>query len=73
MGRGGVEGNPFIEAGHGAKSASPGMVSSFGACTLHFLLDVNQVGLEVENGVLETFTHCAADCLAGAKCWRFPC
>ena len=73
MGRGGVEGNPFIEAGHGAKSASPGMVSSFGACTLHFLLDVNQVGLEVENGqVLETFTHCAADCLAEREVLAVP-
>lgn len=36
-----------------------------GLCTLHFVLDVNLVGLEVQNGrVLETFTHCAADCLA---------
>ena len=40
---------------------------------MHFLLDVNQVGLEVENGqVLETFTHCAADCLAEREVLAVP-
>ena len=36
-----------------------------GDCTVHFVLDVDLVGLQVEDGrVLETFTHCAADSLA---------
>lgn len=36
-----------------------------GPCTVHFVLDVDLVGLKVEDGrVLETFVHCAADCLA---------
>lgn len=36
-----------------------------GSCTVHFVLDVDLVSLNVEDGrVLETFVHCAADCLA---------
>lgn len=36
-----------------------------GPCTVHFVLDVDLVNLSVEDGrVLETFVHCAADCLA---------
>ena len=36
-----------------------------GTCTVHFVLDVQLVNLDVEDGrVLETFVHCAADCLA---------
>lgn len=39
--------------------------SRLGDCTMHFVLDVDLVGLKVDDGqVLETFTHCAADCLA---------
>ncbi|WP_147486254.1 hypothetical protein [Burkholderia pseudomallei] len=36
-----------------------------GSCTVHFVLDVDLLDLGVEDGrVLETFVHCAADCLA---------
>lgn len=39
--------------------------SRLGDCTVHLVLDVDLVGLQVDDGrVLETFTHCAADCLA---------
>lgn len=36
-----------------------------GDCTVHFVLDVDLVDLQPDDGrVLETFIHCAADCLA---------
>ncbi|MDN7454232.1 hypothetical protein [Burkholderia cenocepacia] len=36
-----------------------------GSCTAHFILDVNLLNLSVEDGrMLETFVHCAADCLS---------
>lgn len=39
--------------------------SMIGACTLHFILDVDAVGLEPRDGsLLELFVHCAADSLA---------
>jgi hypothetical protein len=39
--------------------------SSIGSCTLHFILDVEAVELEPEDGrLLELFVHCAADSLA---------
>ncbi|MFA7290978.1 MAG: hypothetical protein WC023_01900 [Rhodocyclaceae bacterium] len=39
--------------------------SAIGACTLHFILDVDAVGLEPRDGsLLELFVHCAADSIA---------
>ncbi len=39
--------------------------SAIGACTLHFILDVDAVGLESPDGsLLELFLHCAADSIA---------
>jgi hypothetical protein len=39
--------------------------SAIGACTLHFILDVEAVGLEPQDGrLLELFIHCAADSIA---------
>lgn len=39
--------------------------SVLGTCTLHFILDVDAVGLEPKDGsLLELFVHCAADSIA---------
>lgn len=39
--------------------------SAIGTCTLHFILDVDAVGLEQPDGsLLELFVHCAADSIA---------
>lgn len=39
--------------------------SAIGTCTLHFILDVDAVGLESRDGsLLELFLHCAADSIA---------
>lgn len=39
--------------------------SVLGTCTLHFILDVDAVGLESRDGsLLELFVHCAADSIA---------
>lgn len=39
--------------------------STIGATTLHFILDVDAVGLESQDGnLLENFVHCAADSIA---------
>ncbi|HUX65210.1 hypothetical protein [Sulfuricella sp.] len=39
--------------------------SAIGTCTLHFILDVDAVGLEPRDGSLvELFVHCAADSIA---------